>query len=230
MSGITKYHIAQGEDGFKKVLAEIWQESRKEPLVDYKQYDILYAIGSLVALIKIDLNKDVKVLYEDIVSPSRQAPLPVRKAIATFLQAERIDRILETTAGEIVLSPADQNVLGKQFLVPGYQANVDRQEKAGFFSGGRMNIDGYTAADYDEGDVTAIKSLMQNISPVIHLTADSAALLLQSQKKLDALVQPSRATEYAAGGKHKATLFADGDKLVSTEPAAEVNAKRKFKK
>lgn len=188
--GIKDYRIARGEDGLKDTLHAIWKETNEGKVAENKQYDILYTVGNLVTLIKASITgKNLQLWHEDF--GSRPAPVTVRNVIEGFVK-----------------EVAKDNIIFDRLIEPGYSEYIKKQKEAGFFSGGKVNLES-NRTTIDNPPIEEIESLEKQLEQKkVFLTHQTVILLLNSQRKLDAL---SPAGVYAAGGKHKVTLFSDSN-------------------
>jgi hypothetical protein len=187
--------IARGQDGLEEALKQILADSKTEGATKSAQYDILFLHGNLSSLLRVDMSKATpKFWYNDFVF-GRSAPRPVKDAIVNIIRPTLADS-----------KTLDEDILAVHLNDRSLDKNKDKQKAAGFFSGGRMNIesdDSKSAVEINDTEIRALTESLQQDVPALDRIKITA--LLQAQKELDVMASP--ANQYATGGRSPATLF-----------------------
>jgi hypothetical protein len=198
---------AEGQEGLERVLQEIWTEQPRST-----NRDILFIIGQQTSLLKVDMSKQQVVIWHADFMNGRAANLTIKNAVINFIKAN--------------LKPdpkvTDDEILAIHFADHSRKKNDERQTAAGFFMpNGRMNIDVITTNRVElDTETQKFITELSAIFPVLK-TPHMAASFVQAKRELDALTTATYATEYAKGGKHRATLFGDTEKGVTGTPTPE---------
>jgi hypothetical protein len=207
MSRTLNYRFASGQDGLKEVFGALLNDLRKthradnaQGLAENLQCDILYTVGSSTSLIRVDINQDnTRVWHEDLMASTRPASVIVKEEVANFLKKALAEKSNSTLTNE--------EMLDQYFVQPSYEEYKNKQQKAGFFSGNKMEIgDDDFAHEISKLEPGDIERTAKILPASLNLREAVIAQLLIAQGKLDSLTGPAA---YAAGGKkHNVTLFA----------------------
>lgn len=80
----AKYSIADGPEGLAKLLDELFEKSKTDPIFAREDHYIMYQLGSQKSLIKVDTSQiPFQFVYSD--SMGRPATAAVKDVIARFL-------------------------------------------------------------------------------------------------------------------------------------------------
>lgn len=78
------YIIAEGPEGLDRVLTELLEKSKADPIFASQEHYVMYQLGNQKSLIKVDTNQTpFKFWYYDLMG--RPATIIVKEAIARFL-------------------------------------------------------------------------------------------------------------------------------------------------